>query len=71
MSYFEINKSYMQFHKKTSIGKSTGIVSLSIKIIATLLILFSLILLGDRIDFPVPNKQIEKNISNENFKVVK
>tara|TARA_B100000686_G_scaffold275566_1_gene294169 strand:- start:510 stop:725 length:216 start_codon:yes stop_codon:yes gene_type:complete len=71
MSYFEINKSYMQFHKKTSIGKSTGIVSLSIKVIVALLILFSIIVLVDKIDFPAPNKQIEKNISNENFKVVK
>ncbi len=61
----------MQFRKKTSIGNSTNLVRLSIKIIAVLLILFSIIVLVDKIDFPSPNKQIEKNIPNENFKVVK
>ena len=61
----------MQFHKKTSIGKSTHVVRLLIKIIALLLILFSLVVLVDKIDFPSPNKKIEKSIPNENFKVVK
>ena len=61
----------MQFRKKTSIGNSTNLVRLSIKIIAILLILFSIVVLVDKIDFPSPNKQIEKNIPNENFKVVK
>jgi len=61
----------MQFRKKTSIGNSTNLVRLSIKIIAVLLILFSIVVLVDKIDFPSPNKQIEKNIPNENFKVVK
>ena len=61
----------MQFRKKTSIGNSTNLVRLSIKIIAISLILFSILVLVDKIDFPSPNKQIEKNIPNENFKVVK
>ena len=61
----------MQFRKKTSIGNSTNLDRLSIKIIAILLILFSIVVLVDKIDFPSPNKQIEKNIPNENFKVVK
>jgi len=61
----------MQFRKKTSIGNSTNLLRLSIKIIAVLLILFFIIVLVDKIDFPSPNKQIEKNIPNENFKVVK
>ena len=61
----------MQFRKNTSIGKSTYIIKLLIKIIVILLILFSLIFLADKIDFPSPNKLIEKNIPNENFKVVK
>ena len=61
----------MQFRKKTSIGNSTNLVRLSIKIIAILLILFSIVVLVDKIDFPSPNKKIEKNISNESFKVIK
>ena len=71
MSYFEINKSYMQFHKKTSIGKSTGIVSLSIKVIVVLLILFSIIVLVDKIDFPAPTKFIKQEISNDKLITLK
>ena len=61
----------MQFRKNTSIGKSTYIIKLLIKIIVILLILFSLIFLADKIDFPSPNKKIEKIIPNENLKIVK
>ena len=61
----------MQFQKKTSIGKQTKVVKFLIKMIVILLILFFIFVLIDKIDFPSPNKKIEKNISNENFKVVK
>ena len=61
----------MQFQKKTSIGKTTQVVKFLIKMIVILLILFFIFVLVDKIDFPSPNKKMEKNISNENFKVVK
>ena len=61
----------MQFQKKTSVGKPTQVVKFLIKMIVILLILFFIFVLVDKIDFPSPNKKIEKNIPNENFKVVK
>ena len=61
----------MQFQKKTSFGKSGLILKLLIKITFIFIILFLLIFLVDKINFPYPNKKIEKNISNENFKIVK
>ncbi len=61
----------MQFHKKTSIGNNINIVKLLIKIIVILLILFFLFILVDKINFPAPNKEIEKIIPNETFKVLK
>ncbi len=71
MSYFEINKRYMYFQKKTSVGKSGTIVKLIIKIALLFILGTFIILLVDRINFPQPIKNIEKIIPNENFKVVK
>tara|TARA_B100000579_G_scaffold359166_1_gene315785 strand:+ start:19 stop:204 length:186 start_codon:yes stop_codon:yes gene_type:complete len=61
----------MQFTKKTSSGKMGAIGKFSIKVILVILILFIGIILISKIDFPAPNKQIEKIISNENFKTIK
>ena len=61
----------MQFEKKTRIGNPKGIFGILIKIILALAVLFIAIILIDRIDFPSPNKAIEKIISNENLKIVK
>ncbi len=71
MSYFEIIKRYMHFRKKTSVGNSGSLVRLTIKIVLLIVLATFLILLVDRINFPHPQKNIEKKISNENFKVVK
>ena len=57
----------MQFQRNTSIGKLSHI----IKLIVIIFILFLTLILLNKIDFPAPNKKIEKNISNENFQVVK
>ena len=58
----------MQFSKNTStgIGKSFLIKTLLILII----VIGGVILLG-KIDFPSPNKEIEKIIPNENIKIIK
>tara|TARA_B100001059_G_C17568522_1_gene443748 strand:+ start:14 stop:193 length:180 start_codon:yes stop_codon:yes gene_type:complete len=59
----------MQFIKKTS--SRTNIISLIIKLTATVVIVMGIIFLLNKIDFPAPKKDIEKIISNENFKIVK
>ena len=61
----------MQFRRNTSTGKLSYTIKLLIKLIVILLILFLTLILLNKIDFPAPNKKIEKNIPNENFKVVK
>ncbi len=61
----------MQFHKKTSRGKYSFLIKI-LAIVSSLIILFYLVIvLVDKIDFPAPNTKIEKDISNENLKIVK
>ena len=59
----------MQFIRKTSYGRS--ILGLIIKLSIFLIVIFGIIFLLNSIDFPTPKKEIEKIISNENFKIVK
>ena len=61
----------MQFQRNTSTGKLSHTIKLLIKLIVIVFILFLTLILLNKIDFPAPNKKIEKNIPNENFKVVK
>ena len=60
----------MQFDKNTSLGK-INIFVLIVKFILGLVIVLGLIFFLNKIDFPAPKKNIEKIISNENFKIVK
>ena len=59
----------MQFIKKTSSRMS--IVGLIVKLSLAILILIGIVFLLNKIDFPSPQKKIEKIISNENFKIIK
>ena len=59
----------MQFIKKTS--SRTSIVGIITKLTIGLAIVIGLVFLLNKIDFPAPKKEIEKIISNENFKIVK
>ena len=59
----------MQFIKKTS--SRTNIISIIIKLALASAILLGIVFLLNKIDFPAPKKEIEKIISNENFKIVK
>ena len=61
----------MQFTKKTSSGKVTAIGKFLIKFILLVFVIFLGLILISKIDFPAPNKKIEKIIPNENFKTVK
>ena len=60
----------MQFNKNTSSGK-INLVGLVIKSILGLVVILGVFFLINKIDFPAPNKEIEKVIPNENFKIIK
>ena len=61
----------MHFYKKTSIGKSNNYIKLVIKLILVFLLFIAVLFMLDQINFPAPNKKIEKLIPNETFKVIK
>ena len=58
----------MQFSKNTSSGSSK---SLLIKTALVLIIFIGAVVLLEKIEFPSPNKNIEKIIPNEKLKIVK
>ena len=58
----------MQFSKNTSTGTSKGFL---IRIILVVIIIIGAVILLSKIDFPSPNKEIEKTIPNEKLKIVK
>ena len=59
----------MQFIKKTS--SRISIMGLIIKTSLVLITILVIIFLLNKVDFPAPSKDIEKKISNENFKIVR
>ena len=61
----------MQFQRNTSVSKSNALLKIIIKVALVFLLFFIVVVLFDKIDFPSPNKKIEKIISNENLKIVK
>ena len=58
----------MQLSNNTSTGKSKNLL---IKVVLILVAVIVVIALLNKIDFPSPNKEIEKIISNEKIKIVK
>ena len=60
----------MQIYKKTR-SRSSSLLSLVIKVVIILMIFAGIVFLLNKINFPTPNKAIEKIIPNENFKIVK
>jgi len=61
----------MHFYKKTTIGKSNNYIKLVIKLSLIVFLFFIILIMLDQINFPAPNKNIEKIIPNENFKILK
>tara|TARA_B100001057_G_scaffold195811_1_gene196524 strand:- start:2609 stop:2788 length:180 start_codon:yes stop_codon:yes gene_type:complete len=59
----------MQFIKKTSSTKN--LIGTLIKLSIVLIILIAAVFFLNKIDFPKPEKEIDKIIPNENFKIVK
>jgi|TARA_B110000238_G_scaffold130034_1_gene140445 hypothetical protein len=61
----------MQLSKNTSTGKIGNLFRTLIKVTLFLIIIFVVVTLLNKIDFPSPNKEKEKIISNEKLKIVK
>ena len=61
----------MQFTKITSTSKKKFSLMIFIKIILILAIIYLLVSMMNKIDFPSPNKTIEKIIPNEKIRIVK
>ena len=61
----------MHFYKKTTIGKSNNYIKLVIKLSLIVFLFYIILIMVDQINIPAPNKNIEKIIPNENFKIVK
>ena len=61
----------MQFYKKTRPGILGSVSKILIKTFLLIILIFLIIVFVDKINFPSPNKNIEKKISNENFKIIK
>ena len=61
----------MQFQKKTRPGSLSSITKLLLKLILLLAVIFGVVVILDKINFPTPIKDIEKQIPNEKFKVIK
>ena len=61
----------MQFSKNTRFSENRNIVAILIKVILVLMVIFGIIILLNKIDYPSPNKEIEKVIPNEKIKIVK
>tara|TARA_Y100001935_G_C17054284_1_gene383546 strand:- start:482 stop:661 length:180 start_codon:yes stop_codon:yes gene_type:complete len=59
----------MQFYKKTSSRKS--LLGVVIKLSSILLFILGIVFFLNKIEFPAPNKDIQKIIPNEKFKIIK
>jgi len=60
----------MQIYKKTR-SRNFNFLSLFIKVLIIVIIFVGIVFLLNKVNFPAPNKVIEKIIQNENFKIVK
>ena len=60
----------MQIYKKTR-SRNFNFLSLFIKMVIILIIFAGIVFLLNKVNFPAPNKAIEKIIPNENLKIVK
>jgi len=58
----------MQFSKNTSTDRFK---SFLIKVTLVLIVITGIVILLGKIDFPTPNKEIKKFITNEKLKIVK
>ncbi len=59
----------MQFYKKTSSRKSLLLILIKLSLIT--LFILGIVFFLNKIEFPTPNKDIQKIIPNEKFKIIK
>ena len=64
------SENIMKFHKRQG-DRSGFFIKILIKTTLIFVLVLGLVIFVDKIDFPTPNKTIEKIIPNENFKIVK
>ena len=60
----------MKFHKRQG-DRSGFFIKILIKVALIFVLVFAVVIFVDKIDFPSPNKKIEKIIPNENLKIIK
>ena len=61
----------MQFQRKSNIGKSNFLIKLLIKVSLIIFLFLTILILVDQLNFPSPNKKIQKIIPNANLKIIK
>ena len=61
----------MQITRNTSTSKKKNFLILLIKIILIFVVIVFSVMLLNKIDLPLPNKEIKQTIPNENLKIVK
>ena len=61
----------MKFQRYTTVNKSNSLIKIIVKVVLVFLFFIIAVVLFDKIDFPAPNKAIEKIIPNENLKIIK
>ena len=61
----------MQFERKTRASTFGSIGKFLIKLAVIFFLLITIIILIDKIEFPKPEKNIEKLVPNEKFKIIK
>ena len=61
----------MQFQRNSRAGTKNNIIRILLKVAIVFVLLFLGIILVDKIEFPYPNKNIEKEIPNEKIKIIK
>ena len=61
----------MQFNRNTSVRQPKNIFKFIVKISLICISILAVIILINKIEFPSPNKKIEKSIPNANLKIVK
>jgi len=64
------SENIMKWHKRQG-DRSGFFIKILIKVVLIFVLLFALVIFVDKIDFPTPNKNIEKIIPNENLKIIK
>ena len=61
----------MEYTRITSVSKRRYYLMLLIKIVIAVIIICGTVAILNKIDFPSPNKKIEKTIPNKELKIVK